>query len=607
MCLQLPIVLAKMLSDDQIRLVILFPATADTNATTPIKLDISIVSLSNLPEYETLSYVWGSETSTATIQIADRAVPLSPTLHDALLRLRLPDRKRTLWIDQLCINQQDLEEKMQQVQLMGDIYKSCSQCVVWMGEIRQDLRLEDADAALQVLRYMADIGRVGRENTALPAAARDNMDGMTKAMESLGFGNNQWWHRIWTVQEAILPPARTMQWGPLTLPWHILDDSNSTWANHNHDVTMSEGKQHDILNALMVHCAWLYNARFGKNEVYRMIQNWRFRDATDPRDKIYGLLGVCNTGRLPETERCDYSISPARVFSTLTRELILDGKELKALVPYPRPDISALTPDMPSWAIDLRATQQLNVPEIWHQIHGYEFFHRSDEGLGQINLEKIRAESRPEVLCLEGVRIDDVVQIEEGYRMTHDHDRDFSKTESFLRPWYDAAVRGDTYGSSQAQTCDNASSPPYPGAAYSRKSAFLRLVLGGWVRGSSHGSERKVVEEDLQDVWKLLNLKESDVDHGIRETANRMMASQDMFLTRNGLIGIGHVDVRVGDEVWIFKGGNVPFIIRPRASGGEEGSYSFLGHCYVEGIMTGEVAKGCIPWVNLVDRTVYLW
>jgi hypothetical protein len=597
--------MAKMLSDNEIRLVFLLPAPADAN-TTPIKLDISIVALSDRPDYETLSYVWGSEPATASVQLADRAAPLSPTLHDALLRLRLPDRKRALWIDQLCINQQDLNEKMQQVQLMGDIYKSCSRCVVWMGLIRQDLRLEDADAALQFLRYMSDIQRVGRENAVLPVAVHENMEGMGKALESFGFGGNQWWHRIWTVQEAILPPTLIMQWGPLTLPWDILNDAVPTWGRVSlHDILPS--KEYHFLGEIMIHCAWLYNARLGKNDVYSMVQKWRFRDATDPRDKIYGVLGVCDTGRLPETERCDYSISPARVFSTLTRELILDGKELKALTPYPRPCTSVVTPDMSSWAIDLRAIHQLDVPDIYHQMHGYDWLYRSAEGLGQINLEKIRAQSRPEVLCLEGFRIDEIAGIEKGYRKAYQFEEDFAKTESLLRPWYNLAMRGVESVSPQAQTCDDASILQYPGAGYSRKEAFLRLVVGDWIRGGSHDSDRKVTEQDLEDLWRLLGLQHSGVDHSTRQAAYRMVANQNMFATQNGLIGLGHLDVRAGDEVWIFKGGNLPFTIRPRTSEGEGGSYSFVGHCYVQGIMTGEVATRCIPWIDLVDRTVCLW
>jgi hypothetical protein len=168
-------------------------------------------------------------------------------------------------------------------------------------------------------------------------------------------------------------------------------------------------------------------------------------------------------------------------------------------------------------------------------------------------------------------------------------------------------MRGVESVSPQAQTCDDASILQYPGAGYSRKEAFLRLVVGDWIRGGSHDSDRKVTEQDLEDLWRLLGQQHSGVDHSTRQAAYRMVANQNMFATQNGLIGLGHLDVRAGDEVWIFKGGNLPFTIRPRTSEGEGGSYSFVGHCYVQGIMTGEVATRCIPWIDLVDRTVCLW
>ena len=83
------------------------------------------------------------------------------------------------------------------------------------GEVRQDLRLEDAEAVFQFFRYMADVERVGNENVVLPAAVRGNMAGMSEAKKSLAYCGNPWWERIWTVQEAVLPQALALQWGPL--------------------------------------------------------------------------------------------------------------------------------------------------------------------------------------------------------------------------------------------------------------------------------------------------------------------------------------------------------------------------------------------------------
>lgn len=589
-----------MLSNDEIRLLILHPTPANTSSTTPIQCDIEIVALSDKPEYEALSYVWGSESAPASIQLANRTVPVSPTVHDALLRLRLPDQNRALWVDQLCINQQDLDEKMRQVRLMRDIYTLCSQCIVWMGEIRKDLRLEDAEAVFQFFHYMAEVERVGHGNAVLPATVRDNMAGMTEAMKSLAYAGNPWWERIWTVQEAALPQSVAFQWGPLSLPWDVLDDGYSMWAKGDCHNIMSE-RQAFIVGEIMIHYAWLYNARFQRSDLWVLIQTWRFRFATDPRDKIYGLLGLCDAGRLPQTELCDYNHSAPRVFSTLTRELILDMKELKPLIPYPRPDVANLTPNMPSWAMDLQSNRCSDVPTLWFQMPFYDIY-RADEGLGQVNLEMIQSEPRYEVLRLEGFRIDKVAHVEKGYRKELDDEVIYETTEPLLRPWYDVAMRESTDDSSQAQTCDDIATSPYLNFGYNRREAFLKLVLGDFIRGR----DRELVDDDLKAAWDLLNLELTHVDGDIRYTAYNMMVNQSMFITRNGLMGLGNRDVRAGDEVWIFKGGKVPFTIRPLDTDEEGGGYYSHGHCYVQGIMKGEVAKGYVPGLDLVERTVCL-
>ncbi|CAI6332668.1 unnamed protein product [Periconia digitata] len=589
-----------MLSKDQIRLISLHPASADVAATAPIECDIEIVELSAKPEYEAVTYVWGTESASASVELAGRTVPISPTLHNALLRFRRPDRKRTLWIDQLCIKQDDLDEKMQQVRLMRTIYSSCTQCVVWMGEMRQNLTLADADAAFQFLRCMGEVAQTGNQNIDLPAVIRDNMDGMNRALMSVGSQENQWWNRVWTVQEACLPKHRTIQWGPLTLPWTILDAASWTWTSTvwGHDTLPRE--TFEALGHIMVHTIWLRHSREGSDSIFHEIHKWRFRQAKNSLDKVYGLLGICEPGRLPLTERCDYSVSPAHMFATLTREMILDHGGLQPLTPYPRQDRSVTTPDNPSWAVDLRSTALKDAPDMYYQIHGY-YFYDANKHLGAIDLDRIRSEMGQDVLTLDGVCVGTIERVEPGYRPSRNREDNFPNTEALLPAWYRTAMLVEGRRELSESTM-------YPGGGgrYTRKEAFLRLVLGDVMRNREQDFERDVSGPDLDDVEKMMEQKGAHVPYETRFTAYGMMANQNLFMTSNGLMGIGHIDVRAGDEVWIFKGGKVPFAIRPQAV--EAGSgYSFLGHCYVQGVMRGEVGAGIVPKVDLVERTVCLW
>jgi hypothetical protein len=59
---------------------------------------------------------------------------VTKNLYLALLRLRHPETERTLWVDALCINQVDLDEKRHQIALMADIYTKASTVIMWLGE-----------------------------------------------------------------------------------------------------------------------------------------------------------------------------------------------------------------------------------------------------------------------------------------------------------------------------------------------------------------------------------------------------------------------------------------------------------------------------------------
>jgi hypothetical protein len=107
--------------------------------------------------YEAISYVWGTgprcselrcydgygchhdEGSTESAADDDDDVdgstilPLTQSIDDALERLRLPDRPRRLWADQICINQADVAERSQQVRLMNEIYRGAARVLVWLG------------------------------------------------------------------------------------------------------------------------------------------------------------------------------------------------------------------------------------------------------------------------------------------------------------------------------------------------------------------------------------------------------------------------------------------------------------------------------------------
>ncbi len=102
----------------------------------PITASLTTHPLNNHPHYEALSYVWGpyDEEDPDLILLERYAFTVTANLSRALYYLRRENVARILWIDAICINQDDLDERSSQVQLMRDIYKASERTVIWLGE-----------------------------------------------------------------------------------------------------------------------------------------------------------------------------------------------------------------------------------------------------------------------------------------------------------------------------------------------------------------------------------------------------------------------------------------------------------------------------------------
>ena len=100
--------------------------------------------------YEALSYVWGTSGEQKSIYIGNDRMDVTPNLHTALLHLRDASFPRILWIDAVCINQEDDREKELQIQSMAPIYGVAKKVIVWLGEAA-----DDSGDAFEILRAVA--------------------------------------------------------------------------------------------------------------------------------------------------------------------------------------------------------------------------------------------------------------------------------------------------------------------------------------------------------------------------------------------------------------------------------------------------------------------
>jgi hypothetical protein len=132
----------------KIRLLRLKP---DEDENAPVQCELFNYSLQKSTKgthlYEALSYVWGKLKETLPIRVDGVEFPVTVKLHEALLCLRDRAIERIIWVDAVCINQNDGPEKTHQIGLMPKIYGQANRVIIWLGEAA-----DDSDLAVEEIR-----------------------------------------------------------------------------------------------------------------------------------------------------------------------------------------------------------------------------------------------------------------------------------------------------------------------------------------------------------------------------------------------------------------------------------------------------------------------
>ena len=199
----------------EIRLLSLLPA----GWSDPIQCTLYRVSLDENPRYEALSYTWGDPSATCCVQINDKhELQATVSLETALRRLRKPTIPRTIWADAICINQEDVDEKSQQLSIMDRIYGEAQEVLVWLGEDqRTDDTTDNSRAAIRVLEWLASDVHFRQlpfyEGNDPSIANPFDAKGPHLLRAFIRFVNRPWWTRAWVVQETALPHTVTLYVG----------------------------------------------------------------------------------------------------------------------------------------------------------------------------------------------------------------------------------------------------------------------------------------------------------------------------------------------------------------------------------------------------------
>ncbi|KAI0435782.1 hypothetical protein F4803DRAFT_557643 [Xylaria telfairii] len=247
------------------------------------------------PSFEALSYVWGStEASERAYEISDTSAPkvicVTASLSQALRHLRRPRERRTLWVDAVCIDQQDAADVAAQVPRMDTIYRNASRVVVWLGQAS-----EDSDAAMTQLAHLGrQVETVGNillfpspdaEDRHISSPCHEIKLEMAvwHAIEALLM--RSWFQRVWTMQEIRLADHEALiQCGHATVGWKILVRALRCLNN----------KEQLALQTLKSRMRPVFDLApvMAEASVRSTMFMASTRGCFDPRDRVYGVLGL---------------------------------------------------------------------------------------------------------------------------------------------------------------------------------------------------------------------------------------------------------------------------------------------------------------------------
>ncbi|KAF4446834.1 putative ankyrin repeat domain protein [Fusarium austroafricanum] len=303
-----------------------------------LSFDLNEVQLNLNVSFEALSYEWKEKSGSVPVQCGDEKILITPNCKAAMERLRLESRSRYLWIDAICINQEDHQERTQQVAMMAGIFGAAEKVLMWHGEETESTR-----AAFEVIPTMARARRMmlqadGELPLDEPPIEKDNdplrlIEGVLQDKMVLeGFkdlSNREYYNRAWIFQEIVLGGSRGVA------------------------ICGSQSCPSQVMLFAMVFDEWL--SKHGTVPLGEVAAFLKQLDATDPRDKIFACLGLASTEtKLVERPVADYTMTVEQVYVHAARYIIDTDDSPHLVWTLGVRHSTKKFPGLPSWVPDYR-------------------------------------------------------------------------------------------------------------------------------------------------------------------------------------------------------------------------------------------------------------
>ncbi|OHE94782.1 HET domain-containing protein [Colletotrichum orchidophilum] len=332
------------LTGQSFRLLMLHPGS-----TSQISCDIfqASLDLDVIIPYEALSYAWGSTELSASITANGETLCITNNLFTALKDLRDDFLSRVMWIDAICIDQNNIAERGHQVGQMASIYRKAEQVVIWLGPSTFERKL-----LLECLRKLqqgwkrqkshADLTWAQKNGSAIRHSSDLDQavfaDVQRNALVSLL--DEPWFTRIWVLQEVSNARAASIYCGRWSIQASTLNIAAKVIG-----VAPDDGCQ-AVLD-LFPDSFTRRSPR--KNMLSVLLQRFRKSKASDPRDMVYALLAIASDVSQSDSGSLllpDYFKTEEQLVQDLKKYLFLDLRYCKVILA--RTMVSFLE-ELPQW------------------------------------------------------------------------------------------------------------------------------------------------------------------------------------------------------------------------------------------------------------------
>ncbi|KAK1850935.1 heterokaryon incompatibility protein [Colletotrichum chrysophilum] len=597
-----------------------------------VRYALSMDDLVTPISYTALSYTWGENIFDAMIECDGHEKEITKSLESALLHFRREDESVMLWIDQICIDQGNNDEKGQQIPLMSRIYQRATNTAIWLGEAS-----EGSDVAIKLLEEVNirlqfttedDIDPKEFNRICLPKPDSQDWHALWKLL------SRKWFTRVWIIQEVILSRDPWVACGESLITWENLSSGCmqlvttgiSAWLRKKAVEWAAEEAAKEAAEAVakeaakgatndsktddrdMCELAWQLHrmkqsAQDSDNTLVPLLVQSRGAQCYNPRDKVYGLLGVVN-----EDHQAAVKVSYADDFpaAKLYQQVVAHHvsqhptrwalHEVLACVDHD-------SPHLPSWVPDWnrpRLTVALGYTTASQGIYRAHGRFERKMWISEDFKDWERLPVRGDEMSVQGFLVD---TISTTSRLIENPDLAFENpmngNQTLLEVWKFVSEmvtypQPHTLFSALCQTLvagRNDTGKQKRPESYEEIISLLLDASTGMepsITGQTYTARQKKPKgRGRLELERLKDHKVGSAGDTFQELRTAMvnaLKNRKLGVTEKGHLGLFLGHANVGDQVYVLENCHVPFVMR-KTNGGR---FRLVGECYVHGMMHGE-------------------